>query len=129
MASVNKVTLLGNCGRDPEMRYLPSGKAICSISIATSSKYKNQSGDLVEDTQWHRVNFFDRLAEGERKLGKGAVAMSYMSSHPLSDERRKVFLASARKGAAYAPAVTPQQWRAIVDACANDPDVKEGDLF
>ena len=75
------------------------------------------------------AGFFDRLAEGERKLGKGAVAMSYMSSHPLSDERRKVFLASARKGATYAPAVTPQQWRAIVDACANDPDVKEGDLF
>lgn len=63
MASVNKVTLVGNCGRDPEVRYLPSGKATCSISIATSSKYKNQSGDLVEDTQWHRVNFFDRLAE------------------------------------------------------------------
>lgn len=63
MASVNKVTLVGNCGRDPEVRYLPSGKATCSISIATSSKYKSQSGDLVEDTQWHRVNFFDRLAE------------------------------------------------------------------
>jgi len=63
MASVNKVILLGNCGRDPEMRYLPSGKATCSISIATSSKYKNQSGELVEDTQWHRVSFFDRLAE------------------------------------------------------------------
>jgi predicted Zn-dependent protease len=75
------------------------------------------------------AGFFDRLAADERKLGKGAIAMSYMSSHPLSDERRKIFLASARKGAAYSPAVTPQQWRAIVDACANDPDVKEGDLF
>jgi hypothetical protein len=75
------------------------------------------------------AGFFDRLAADERKLGKGAIAMSYMSSHPLSDERRKVFLASARKAADYLPAVTPQQWRAIVDACANDPDVKEGDLF
>jgi Zn-dependent protease with chaperone function len=75
------------------------------------------------------AQFFDRLAEDERKLGKGAIAMSYMSSHPLSEARRKVFMASARKDAAYAPAVTPQQWRAIVDACANDPDVKEGDLF
>ncbi len=75
------------------------------------------------------AQFFDRLAEDERKLGKGAIAMSYMSSHPLSEARRKVFMASARKDAAYAPAVTPQQWRAIVDACANDPDVEEGDLF
>lgn len=63
MASVNKVTLLGNCGRDPEVRYLPSGKATCSISIATSSRYKNAAGESVEDTQWHRVSFFDRLAE------------------------------------------------------------------
>jgi len=63
MASVNKVILVGNCGRDPEIRYLPDGKAACNISIATSSKRKNASGEYVEDTQWHRVQFFDRLAE------------------------------------------------------------------
>ena len=64
MASVNKVTLLGNCGRDPEMRYMPDGKAACSISIATSSKRKDKNtGETIEDTQWHRVQFFDRLAE------------------------------------------------------------------
>ena len=63
MASVNKVHLLGNCGRDPEVRYLPSGKAACNISIATSSKYKDKEGNAVEDTQWHRVQFFDKLAE------------------------------------------------------------------
>jgi len=64
MASVNKVILMGNCGRDPEMRYLPSGKATCSISVATSTKRKNkETGETTEDTQWHRVQFFDRLAE------------------------------------------------------------------
>ena len=64
MASVNKVILLGNCGRDPEMRYLPDGKAVCSISIATSTKRKDKNtGDTLEDTQWHRVTFYDRLAE------------------------------------------------------------------
>lgn len=64
MASVNKVILVGNCGRDPEMRYLPDGKAACAISIATTSKRKDkQSGEVIEDTQWHRVQFFDRLAE------------------------------------------------------------------
>jgi single-strand DNA-binding protein len=64
MASVNKVILVGNCGRDPEVRYAPSGAAICNVSIATSSKRKDKtSGESIEDTQWHRVTFYDRLAE------------------------------------------------------------------
>ena len=64
MASVNKVILLGNCGRDPEVRYLPSGQAVANVSIATSSRRKDRnSGEMVEDTQWHRVTFYDRLAE------------------------------------------------------------------
>lgn len=64
MASVNKVILIGSCGRDPEMRYLPDGKAACNLSIATSSKRKDKNtGETIEDTQWHRVQFFDRLAE------------------------------------------------------------------
>ena len=64
MASVNRVFLLGNCGRDPEVRYLPSGMAIANISIATSSKRKDKNtGETIEETQWHRVQFFDKLAE------------------------------------------------------------------
>jgi single-strand DNA-binding protein len=64
MASVNKVILVGNCGRDPEIRYLPSGQAVANISIATSSRRKDKnSGETIEDTQWHRVTFYDRLAE------------------------------------------------------------------
>jgi single-strand DNA-binding protein len=64
MASVNKVILVGNCGRDPEVRYAPSGAAICNISVATSSRRKDKtSGESIEDTQWHRVTFYDRLAE------------------------------------------------------------------
>jgi single-strand DNA-binding protein len=64
MASVNKVILIGNCGRDPEVRYAPSGSAICTISIATSSRRKDKtSGETIEDTQWHRITFYDRLAE------------------------------------------------------------------
>ena len=64
MASVNKVILVGNCGRDPEVRYAPSGAAICNVSIATSSRRKDKaSGETIEDTQWHRVTFYDRLAE------------------------------------------------------------------
>ena len=64
MASVNKVILLGNCGRDPEIRYLPSGQAVANISIATSTRRKDKNtGESVEETQWHRVTFYDRLAE------------------------------------------------------------------
>ncbi len=64
MASVNKVILVGNCGRDPEIRNLPSGQPVASVSIATSSRRKDRNtGETVEDTQWHRVTFYDRLAE------------------------------------------------------------------
>jgi single-strand DNA-binding protein len=64
MASVNKVILVGNCGRDPEIRYLPSGQAVATVSLATSSKRKDRtSGEMIEETQWHRITFFDRLAE------------------------------------------------------------------
>jgi single-strand DNA-binding protein len=64
MASVNKAFILGNCGKDPEVRYAPSGMSACNLSIATSSKRKDKSsGEMVEETQWHRVTFYDKLAE------------------------------------------------------------------
>jgi single-strand DNA-binding protein len=63
MASVNKVILVGNLGRDPEIRYLPSGDPVANITIATSSKYKGKDGNMVEETEWHRVTFFGKLAE------------------------------------------------------------------
>ena len=64
MASVNKVILVGNCGRDPEVRYLPSGQAVANVTLATSSRRKDKnSGEMIEDTQWHRITFYDRLAE------------------------------------------------------------------
>ena len=72
MASVNKVILLGNLGRDPEVRYLPSGDPVANITIATSSKYKGKDGNMVEETEWHRVTFFGRLAEiASQYLKKG----------------------------------------------------------
>jgi len=64
MASVNKVILIGNLGRDPETRYAPSGGAICNVSIATTRAWKDKnSGEKQEETEWHRVVFYDRLAE------------------------------------------------------------------
>ncbi len=72
MASVNKVILVGNLGKDPEVRYMPSGDPIANITIATSSRYKNKAGEMVEETEWHRVAFFGRLAEiASQYLKKG----------------------------------------------------------
>ena len=64
MASVNKVIIIGNLGRDPEVRYSPDGKAICNVSIATTSQWKDKAtGERREETEWHRVVFYNRLAE------------------------------------------------------------------
>ena len=64
MASVNKVILVGNLGRDPEVRYSPDGAAICNVSIATTSQWKDKaSGERREETEWHRVVMYNRLAE------------------------------------------------------------------
>jgi len=63
MASVNKVILVGNLGRDPETRYMPDGGAITNISVATTDKWKDKAGEMQEKTEWHRVAFFGKLAE------------------------------------------------------------------
>lgn len=63
MASVNKVILIGNLGKDPETRYLPSGDAVTNISVATTDTWKDKSGEKQEHTEWHRVAFFGKTAE------------------------------------------------------------------
>ena len=63
MGSVNKVNLIGNLGKDPETRYLPSGDAVANFSIATTEKFKDKSGAMQEHTEWHRISFFGRQAE------------------------------------------------------------------
>ena len=61
---VNKVILVGNCGGDPEIRYMPNGNAVVNLTIATSENWKDKSsGDNVEKTEWHRIVFFNKLAE------------------------------------------------------------------
>ena len=64
MASINKVILVGNLGRDPETRFMPDGGAVTNVSIATTDTWKDKtSGEKKEATEWHRVVFFNRLAE------------------------------------------------------------------
>lgn len=64
MASLNRVTLIGNLGRDPETRYMPSGDAITNIAVATTSSWKDKAtGEKREETEWHRISAFGKLAE------------------------------------------------------------------
>src|ERR1044072_4675170 len=63
MASVNKVMLVGNLGKDPESRFLPDGGAVCNFSVATKDKWKDKSGEQQERTEWHRISTFAKLAE------------------------------------------------------------------
>lgn len=64
MASVNRITLVGNVGADPEVRYLPDGTATATVRLATTDKWKDKaSGETKERTEWHRVVFFKKLAE------------------------------------------------------------------
>ena len=64
MASINKVILVGRCGQDPEVRYLPSGETVANITVATSESWKDkQTGEKKELTEWSRISFFGKLAE------------------------------------------------------------------
>lgn len=75
MASVNRITLLGNLGKDPESRSLPSGEAVSTFSIATTEQWKDKSGAKQERTDWHRIEFIGRIAEvANEYLKKGSQA-------------------------------------------------------
>lgn len=64
MASVNKIILVGNLGRDPETRFSPDGAAVCNVSLATTSQWKDKAtGERREEVEWHRVVFYNKLAE------------------------------------------------------------------
>jgi single-strand DNA-binding protein len=90
MASVNKVILVGNLGRDPEVRYSPEGAAICNVSIATTSQWKDKaSGEKREETEWHRVVFYNRLAEiaGEyQKKGRSVYIEGRLKTRKWQDK-------------------------------------------
>src|SRR4051812_35378115 len=90
MASVNKVIIVGNLGRDPEVRYNPNGGAWCTVSIATSRNWKDKtSGEKVEETEWHRVVFNGKLAEiaGEYlKKGRSVYVEGRLKTRKWTDK-------------------------------------------
>ena len=74
MASLNRVTLIGNVGKDPEIKTFASGNKVASISLATTERYKDRNGEQKEDTEWHSVQAFGKLADVvERFVHKGSL--------------------------------------------------------
>lgn len=89
MASVNKVILLGNLGRDPETRYTTDGSAVTNLNIATSEQWKDKSGEKQERTEWHRVVLFGRTAEiaGEYlKKGRSVYIEGRLQTRKYTDK-------------------------------------------
>lgn len=132
MASVNKVIIVGNLGQDPEVRYNPSGKAWCSVSIATTRSWKNKdSGERQEETEWHRVVFNDRLAEiaGEYlKKGRPVYVEGRLKTRKWTDKdgvdkytteilAHEMQMLGGREGGE-APAPAPRQQRTAAPAPA-----------
>ena len=93
MASINKVILIGNLGRDPEVRYTPSGSAVCNVTLATTRSWKGKdSGEKQEETEWHRIVFYDRLAEiaGEYlKKGRSVYVEGRLKTRKWTDKEGK----------------------------------------
>jgi len=89
MASVNKVILIGNLGRDPETRYTTGGDAVTNLNIATSEQWKDKSGEKQERTEWHRVVLFGRQAEiaGEYlKKGRSVYIEGRLQTRKYTDK-------------------------------------------
>jgi single-strand DNA-binding protein len=101
MASVNKVILVGNLGKDPETRYAPSGDAICNITLATTDTWRDKAtGEKREATEWHRVVFFGKLAEiAGQYLRKGSQVYVEGSCAPASGRTRTARTATPPKSA------------------------------
>lgn len=89
MSSLNRVTIMGNLGKDPEVRYTQGGDAICNITVATSETWKDKNGEKQEKTEWHRIVFFGRQAEiaGEYlKKGRPVLVEGKLQTRKWTDK-------------------------------------------
>lgn len=138
MASVNKVIIVGNLGRDPEMRTFPSGDQVANVTVATTDKWKDkQSGEMKEATEWHRIVFNGRLAEiAGQYLRKGSqvyvegslrtrkwtdqAGMEKYSTEIRADQMQMLGGRPEGGGLPPAPAPRPQQ-RSAAPAPTADP--------
>lgn len=98
MAGLNKVVLIGNLGRDPEMRYLPSGSPVTSFSLAVSRRWTSREGEQREETEWFTVNCWDKLAEtanqylakGRQVYIEGRISMTSWDDRTTGEKRSRM---------------------------------------
>ena len=124
MASVNKVIIVGNLGRDPEIRTFPSGDQVANVTVATTDKWKDkQTGEMKEATEWHRVTFNGRLAEiagqylrkGSQVYVEGSLRtrkwtdQSGVEKYSTEIRADQMQMLGGRSGGSEAPAPTPQR--------------------
>ncbi|MFN7882273.1 MAG: single-stranded DNA-binding protein, partial [bacterium] len=145
MASVNKVIVLGNLGRDPELRYTANGAAVCNIALATSRNWKSKdTGERQEEAEWHRVVFYDKLAEiaGEYlKKGRPVYVEGRLKTRKWQDKEGKdnytteivaesMQLLGGREegGEARAPAPRPAPSRAPAPKSSSSFDDMDSDI-
>jgi len=142
MASVNKVMLIGNLGRDPEVRYMPDGQAIANVSVATTDTWKDKSGEKQERTEWHRVAFFGKLAEiaGEYlKKGSQVYVEGRLQTRKWQDKEgqerytteivaERMQMLGSRGGMGTGPAETQERPAAPQGAQAKDSGSKFDDF-
>ena len=133
MASVNKVILIGNLGRDPETRYMPNGEAVTNITLATTETWKDRtSGERQEKTEWHRVTFYRRLAEiaGEYlKKGSQVFVEGRLETRKWTDKEGKdryttEIIASEMKMLGSRPGAGTPNYDASDDSGASRPAAK-----
>jgi len=88
--SVNKVILVGRLGQDPDVRYMPNETAVCNFSLATSSSYKDKSGEKVDQTEWHRIVMFGKVAEiAKEYLKKGSQVFIEGDFRPENGKQKR----------------------------------------
>ena len=93
MASVNKVIVLGNLGKDPDLRHLPNGDAVCNFSLATTESWKDKEGNKQDKTEWHNVVIFRKLAEiaGEYlKKGRPVYIEGRLQTRKWQDKEERI---------------------------------------
>jgi single-strand DNA-binding protein len=135
MASVNKVILVGNLGRDPEVRTFPDGGTICNVTIATSRQWKDkQSGERQEETEWHRVVFRDRLAEIAAEYlrkGRPVYVEGRLKTRKYTDKDGVDKYGESRSGGGgggYAPAGRPAAQKPAASKPATGFDDMDDDI-
>ena len=132
---VNKVIIIGSCGRDAEVKFMPNGSAVANVSIATSRKWKGKDGERQEETTWHRCVFFDKLAEvagNYLKKGKQCYVEGRLQTREFTDKdgvkrtvtevvANEMTLLGGKDDAPQKPAAKPQASKAAFSDMGNDP--------